>query len=753
MTMIKQKGIRLVAMALAVLMLAAAAVCLVPATVHAAEAEPATAQPTMEEAPWAPLFENPKNAYEKEFLARGEDFTAGEDGAILALNWLIQGMGGKIQTELWGKVWSAIFGPKEDSAVVTRLKYLEEAMKNLTNDLGNIANLIEEKFAEKEINEKLNVMSMLEKSVDHPWEEFGIAKTLDGKYKVLDDWYNKPPAGYSTVFQMIDDYTDKIQDHNTGANNIRTGYFSKYDNYAYLAYNWEMEGLYFRQSQREADILLVSKMIGLAKLWLQKELAKKLTDDQRHILESRQKNLTVYAQRVVDAYNKRPVQTDKNFRKFHYQKTSFEVAVPNGTFNMKTYLDRILHKGISTHKARGTMQEFVGSTRRTDGGERLMNKKEIDTIVLAAKNAPVDGKRKGISPLRYIEGNGKLTLSAYRIALGTWGPLQPVDFSDWHGPPGEKYRNMYFEFANFTREDMFYSFGEELCTVNCETFDSDVFEEHTFNKGKPYAVLRGDYTSQGMPGMFKDVYYVNDEYGTLWIKNSTNLVGYEPQQRAEHNETSLVQGTIESLGDGVLALKAEDGKTYNITFDEKTDMPSTALAVGQRAAVEFKEFDTADGKLDHFYAVNIRLLDEEPPGPILYATGEIQTLDGGGMTLATMEGDTLELVLDESTAIDGPPGAQPQVGDTVSVGYQQKAMPGGTVLVAVSITLHQGPIPGPVPNPTPDPEPDPTPGPVPNPDPGPTPEPDPAPDPVPNPTPDSEPDPVPGPAEDELPVA
>lgn len=454
--------------------------------------------------------------FDKEFA---EDFNEVMDRTEVGLwgDLIINGLkyiGNKAYNKAEGKaidkVWNIIFGGGDNAnkEVLDKLNKMDGKLDDMNKQLVNIMNLIAEDSVKKEINAKLEVMGKFDKSLSTDYRHYNEAENEADKNAALDSWHDRTYPPMKNSFELTEWYCEKIT--NEKNNNMDGDFFSNYDKYAYLHWPWENSGVPFRQLQRERDIYLITQMMAMNCLWLQKEYEADPANIKKYKGDVDSLNKAI--DKVIKLYTDKKVQYTPGVNRIHYGKASLQIKLDSGEelethglFNRHVKQDHDAHD--LDREAQAQMKAFAPK------GASLITKTAIFDILAPASRAESLKPSSSIKSLRDLLKAGDYNLQKNTTRIHYEGRVEGSPL--FHNHNGNSI-NIYLNHVDMTKT------GNDV-------------EHNTFVCHGPNKLLDNDVFSGGLKkrehGSYKAIWKSNDNtrdifrnrYENIWVVSSSNI--------------------------------------------------------------------------------------------------------------------------------------------------------------------------------------------------------------------------------------
>lgn len=454
--------------------------------------------------------------YDKEFA---EDFNAVMDRTEVGLwgDLIINGLkyiGNKAYNKAEGKaidkVWNIIFGGGDNAnkEVLDKLNKMDGKLDDMNKQLVNIMNLIAEDSVKKEINAKLEVMGKFDKSLSTDYRHYNEAENEADKHTALDSWHDRTYPPMKNSFELTEWYCEKIT--NEKNTSMSGDFFSNYDKYAYLHWPWENSGVPFRQLQRERDIYLITQMMAMNYLWLQKEYEADPTNIKKYKGDVDSLNKAI--DKVIKLYNDKKVQYTPGVNRIHYGKASLQIKLESGA-HLKTYelFDKHIKEGHDAHDLDREAQAQMTASTPKDAS--LITKTAIFDILAPASRAEALKPSSSIKSLRDLLRAGDYNLHKYSTRIHYEGRVKGSPLFHNHD---RNSINIYLNHVNMTKTGKDVEHNTFVCHGPNKLFDNDVFagglkkREH----GRYKAIWKSNDNTSDIFGNY---------YENIWVLSSSNI--------------------------------------------------------------------------------------------------------------------------------------------------------------------------------------------------------------------------------------
>lgn len=276
---------------------------------------------------WPPTYTTPEmEALIAAFNENIEQEMLLEDLVVKGMKYLAGKVGGKIEDTAWNTVWKTLLGGDDNN----NNQEILEALARIEGQLQKIMDLLQDMLKEqrlqkyeKSIQDKLDLTRKIINMLNNRTFEFDNASTIDGKYKVLDEWFERTHVGeQSNALDSFTYYVNYVT--NTDNMNMYGDFFGQYDLYAHIKWDWDIDGLPFRSLQRQRDITLVMKMAVMNTMYLAKERVQH--PEKNELTEAREKILRKSMEQFISYYEKHTT-GDPEITNYHGQGVNFDIYI------------------------------------------------------------------------------------------------------------------------------------------------------------------------------------------------------------------------------------------------------------------------------------------------------------------------------------------------------------------------------------------------------------------------------------------
>lgn len=505
-------------------------------------------EPIIVSDPWPEM-----DAFIADYLANYDTLQFGEEMAIRALEYIGGKIGDKIEEKAWSNIWDTILGADNSQSEMRKaLDRIEAQLQQIIDMLEQLIHDEKLRDVKDSIQRKLTLTRAIKVPLDNRGREFNSAKTNKQRFAVLDEWYKGTRVGeQANAIDALSYYVHMIT--NDDGLNQDGDYFPQYDKYAYLKWDWEVEGVPFRAVQRQKDIVTVAKMAALNALWLAKE--KEVHPDNMEVLLEKEKILKESVATFLSYCRKNTVQYDPNYTDFHplgKHKFNMYIGPQKAVGNFRIPFMTLQERSSSVLTSAATLLQLrhINPTKGTHG---VIYKEEMKLLWKYAQ-------AEKLSLKEYLKKHTHLAVGdALGFVLMGNGVRNPMIFGDC----GRGYR-MYIDLFNAnSTTDWDEGVNSRAADINPMPYVPTMYR-NTSDAGRYRVVFRdGDQTG----------YFATTPFQTIWMRAGDDMEGEIEVEAPCYEDMAPVVtlSTLHAVADGMLETYIEDmGYLFRVPYDAGT---------------------------------------------------------------------------------------------------------------------------------------------------------------------------------------
>lgn len=504
----------------------------------------------------------PSNAsgYAEELQALYDELQAGVAGndlegnpAAAALAWILSKAADKVGAEVMDSAWTSIFGSNDPSnQILAELTIINQKLDTIINLLNRILNEIKVERYRTPILAHNKDMIQYRGYADTAIANFDRAvENATNPYSRLEAWERGDYSNGQNPFTFFRTLVNQTCDNNAGEN-----CFTNYDQYAYYRWQWELQGVPFRELHRIIDSYTLTQIAVMNTLYLQME--SQINPDNPK-LDDYRANFKVDLDKFIRTSDKYRVNTTPGYNTFHMDNISFKVEVNPG---IKNDFDAQFKDYFKDKMDLRTMRDDILMPSPRNSGDHCITKAELQALKDAAKmNQQTLGE--------FLEDGGIL-LNAPGSGTPVMGmmyadyrdkPRAIMDIGDWHYKfPGVYWRDVWMNWTRLDAESASTKLGRFVVYAE-GTWGTEVGYKMEGN-GPAEDNNSGRYRENSLATLFiRDTAGVNDDWAEI---RDDDTVSANPAQQAEALLAERYQNTA------ALATAAADRLTaqYNLAPNE-----------------------------------------------------------------------------------------------------------------------------------------------------------------------------------------